>query len=82
MKLSARKNGSPVAPDGSAMTYSNFAVPRATFESGYRELVAIAASGGVELPIQQFAIDDAAAAWGVAASGEAKAVVMFDGARQ
>jgi NADPH:quinone reductase-like Zn-dependent oxidoreductase len=55
--------------------YSNFGVPRAQFVEGYRELVGLAATGEITLPLTTFSLDDVAAAWQAAAGGGTKVVV-------
>jgi len=57
--------------------YSNFGVPRDVFVSAYRELVNLANSGAIALPISRFQLSDIDEAWRTAVSGSTKVVVQI-----
>ncbi len=60
--------------------YSNFGVPRDVLVSAYRELVNLANSGLIALPISRFQLSDIDEAWRTAMSGSTKVVVQIGSA--
>lgn len=57
--------------------YSNFGVPRDVLVSAYQELVNLANSGVISLPISRFPLSNIDEAWRAAMSGSTKVVVQF-----